>query len=227
MMRILLAEDDVVLSQMISENLGSLGFVVEVSHDGLHAAEFLRAHPFDLLILDWNLPGMTGIELCTLFRKLGRNEPVLMLTSRSGIADKEEGLDSGADDYLTKPFEARELAARVKALLRRPSGYIQKVIRLGEIFVDMEARTLSRAESSLRLPPRELALLEFFMRRPGQVIGSESLLTGVWGSDFDGSEVALRSCLAKLRKALTTLGYEGVIETVHGFGYKFNPPGMS
>ncbi len=226
MARILLAEDDIILSQMILDNLTALGFAVEISHDGIDASEFVRNQSYDLLILDWNLPGMTGIEICTLFRKLGKTEPVLMLTSKSEIADKEKGLDSGADDYLTKPFDFRELAARVKSLLRRPSSYVQKVVRLGDISVDMDARTLSRADASLRLPPRELALLEFFMRRPGHVLGTESLLSGVWGSDFDGSEVALRSCLAKLRKALSTLGYVDLIETVHGFGYRLKLPGQ-
>lgn len=220
MARILLAEDDSFLSQAIIDGLSALGYEVEHADNGNDAEAFVRGHYFDLLILDWNLPGATGLEICRAFRKMGKSEPVLFLTSRADIDDKEDALGSGADDYLTKPFDMRELVARIKSLLRRPSNYIEHSIKLGEIILDLDSRTLTNAEKEVRLQPRELALLEFFIRRPGQVLSNEALLSGVWGADFDGSEVALRSCLAKLRKALATLGYDNVIETIHGFGYR-------
>ncbi|HEY9718309.1 MAG TPA: response regulator transcription factor [Trichormus sp.] len=224
MARILLADDDSMLCDMIADGLSLQGYTIDVVGDGNDAMAFVRSHTFDLLILDWGLPGMTGLEICRNFRQMGKAEPVLFLTGKTDISDKEQGLNSGADDYLTKPFDMRELIVRVRSLLRRPANYFNHLAKIGDVEIDLDARQLRQGEKSLHLQPRELALLEFFLRRPGQVLGSEALLSGVWGSDFDGSEVALRSCLAKLRKALASLGYDNVIETVHGFGYRFKPP---
>ncbi|MBX9687709.1 MAG: response regulator transcription factor [Candidatus Obscuribacterales bacterium] len=224
MARILLAEDDLLLAQTVCTALEAFEYAIEHVSSGDDALQILESQSFDLLILDWNMPGSSGIEVCKQFRKAGKKEPVLMLTSRSGIDDKEEGLYSGADDYLTKPFEVRELLARIKSLLRRPANYADKLLKLGEITVDLDSRILKRDEQLQRLQPRELALLEFFMRRPGQLLSAEAIFTGVWGSDFEGSEIALRSCLAKLRKALASLGYADLIETVHGAGYKLRLP---
>ena len=220
MPRVFIADDDNLLSQMVADQLGAKGFSVDVVSDGETAAEYIRTQSFDLLILDWNMPGMTGVDVCKLYRRLGQSGPVLMLTSRSDIEDKETGLDSGADDYLTKPFEMRELLARVNSLLRRPANYVQKVEKLGHIEIDLEGRTLKRGNSIFRLQPREMALLEFFLRRQGHLLPTNAILSGVWGADFEGSEVALRACLTKLRKVLASLEYENAIETVHGFGYR-------
>lgn len=221
MARILLAEDDALLGQSLLDGLTISGYNVEVAKDGDDAYAFIQSHSFDLLILDWNLPGRSGLEVCRAFRKLGKTEPVLFLTSRVDIDDKSEAFDSGADDYLTKPFHLRELVMRIRALLKRPAKSVSHVAQLAELEIDLDARTLAKGSTVVRLQPRELALLEFFLRRPGQVLGAEALLSGVWGADFEGSEIALRSCLAKLRKALSTFGYGDAIETVHGFGYRF------
>jgi len=227
MARILLAEDDSMLRDMIADTLSLQGYTVDVAADGNDAMAFVRSHVFDLLILDWSLPGVTGLEICRSFRQMGKAEPILFLTAKSAISDKEQGLNSGADDYLTKPFDIRELIVRVKSLLRRPANYFSHLAKIGDMMVDLDARELRCGEKSLHLQPRELALIEFFLRRPGQVLGREALLSGVWGADFDGSEIALRSCLAKVRKALASFGYDNVIETVHGFGYRFTPPTSS
>lgn len=224
MPRILVADDDVLLSDMIADNLAKHGYKTELVRDGGDAMQLVRSQSFDLLILDWNMPGATGIEICRKFRQIGKNEPVIMLTARSEIEDKEEGLYAGADDYLTKPFDIRELIARIKSLLRRPANYMDNLEKLGPITIDFDGRILRKGEIAIRLQPRELDLLQFFMRRPGQLLGAEALLSGVWGSDFEGSEIALRSCLAKLRKALSALGHNDVIQTVHGFGYRFVAP---
>ena len=224
MARILLAEDDSILRDMVADSLSLQGYTVDVAVDGNDAMAFVRSHAFDLLILDWGLPGISGLEICRAFRQMGKAEPILFLTARSDIADKEEGLNTGADDYLTKPFDMRELVVRVKSLLRRPANYHNHLAKIGEVVIDLDARELRRGEKALHVQPRELALVEFFLRRPGQVLSPEALLSGVWGADFDGSEIALRSCLAKVRKALATLGYDNVIETVHGCGYRFKPP---
>lgn len=223
MARILLVEDDVLLSQMIVDKLTPLGFAVEVTHNGKDALAFVGDYSFDLLMLDWDLPEVTGLEICKFYRQKGATGPVLFLTAKTDIADKEAGLDSGADDYLTKPFDMRELIARVKSLLRRPATYVGSTIRNGDLELELETRELKCGANLIRLQPREIALLEFLMRRVGQVLNSETLLAGVWGSDFDGSEIALRSCLAKLRKALAHVGQSDAIETVHGFGYRMKP----
>ena len=223
MARILLVEDNLVLSQALADGLSELGHTVEVANDGDIALVFLKTNTFDLLILDWNIPGKTGLELCGFFRKLGRTEPVLFLTSREDITDKSQAFESGADDYLTKPFHMRELELRVKALLKRPIQSINALLKIADLEINLTDGTLKRAETIIHLQPRELALLEFFLRRPGHVIKAEVLLSGVWGSEFDGSDVALRSCLAKLRKALSAVGMSDAIETVHGYGYRLKP----
>ncbi len=225
MARILIAEDDLMIAEFIGESMIETGHQIEHAANGDDAQQFLETQTFDLLILDWNLPGRSGVELCKSFRKAGKKEPVIILTSRASIDDKEEGFDAGADDYLTKPFDPRELIARVKSLLRRPAEYRESVLVLGEIQIDMDGRTLNRDGTVLKIQPRELALLDFFMRRSGQLLSSEAIFTAVWGSDFEGSEIALRSCLAKLRKILAQLGYKDLIQTVHGSGYKFQKPG--
>ena len=221
MARILVADDDCALTEMIAENLRALDHVVEVANHGDDAEDFAKSHLFDLLILDWNMPGKTGVDICCSYRQQGKSEPILLLTAKSNIADKEEGLYAGADDYLTKPFDLRELMARVSVLLRRPPIYVNKLLSVGDLRLDLEARTVSCRQKTLRFQPRELALLEFLCKRTGQVIGSEALLSAVWGSEFEGTEIALRSCLVKLRKALTALESATSIETVHGFGYRF------
>lgn len=224
MARILLAEDDLYLSQSIASGLSALNYSIDVAHDGLAAEAFVRAHEFDLLILDWNLPGQSGVEVCKTLRRLGRHEPVLFLTSRAEIEAKVEALTSGADDYLTKPFDIRELIARVASLLRRPPAYVTHLSRIGAVTLDLGSHTLQRGEDSVKLRRREMELLEFFVRRPGQVLGPNTILSGVWGADFEGSEIALRSCITRLRKALQQLGYGDVIQNVHGFGYILKLP---
>lgn len=222
MARILVAEDDAILSQTVCAGLSELGYAVELATNGSDAEAFVRYHYFDLLILDWNLPGLSGLEVCRTFRKLGKVEPVLFLTSRSDVDDKVEAFSLGASDYLTKPFHVRELAARVKSLLRRPADYAAESLQIGEISLDLNTRALQREGNVIRLQPREMALLEFLVKRPGQVLGIPVLLSAVWGEEFDGSDMVLRSCVAKLRKALATLGHPDSIQTIHGFGYCFS-----
>jgi DNA-binding response OmpR family regulator len=224
MPRILIAEDDESLSAMILDKLVAIGYAVERTANGTDALALAQSYEFDLLILDWNLPGLSGLEICREIRAKRRTDPILFLTAKTDIADKETGLDSGADDYLTKPFDMRELTARVRSLLRRSPQYVGDVVRFADVTLDRESGQLRNNEKQVHLKPREASLLEFFIRRSGHVLNSEVLLSGVWGTEFDGTEIALRSCLAKLRKALAQLGYEDVIETVHGFGYRFKAP---
>ncbi len=221
---ILVAEDDKLLRNTIVDALTTEGHSVTAAENGSDAIAHCSLSNFDLLILDWNLPERPGIEVCKSYRQAGKAEPILFLTSRSDISDKESAFATGADDYLTKPFQLRELIVRVKALLRRPVALIEDSMPIADAVFNPKAGTISRHKTIARLQPREAELLEFFLKRPNQVIRAEAVMAAVWGSDFDGSEVALRACLARVRKSLAIFGLEKSIETVHGFGYQYKTP---
>lgn len=182
----------------------------------------LRVNEYDLIILDWQLPGMTGVELCKNYRNRGGESPVMMLTARSSIDDREQGLDSGADDYLCKPFALKELSARVRALLRRSSKASSNVLELRDICLDPSSLRVTKAGKSVHLEPKEFALLEFFLRHPDTVFSADALLTRVWESDTEASPEAIRTYIRGLRKKLSTKDEPSLITTVHGLGYKFN-----
>jgi two-component system, OmpR family, response regulator len=175
---------------------------------------------YDVIVLDWDLPGATGVEICTSFRAKGGNTPIIMLTGKSTLRDKEEGLDSGADDYLTKPFHIKELSARIRALLRRPLSVTGNTLKVGDITLCPISYKVTKAEQEVQLLPREFALLEFLMRHPGQVFGAEALLDRVWNSDSEASPDALRTCMKRLRKKIESPEGDSIIKTVHGVGYK-------
>lgn len=224
MSTLLLAEDDESLRSAVTQALQVEGHNVSAASTGAEAIALCEMARFDLLILDWNMPEHSGVEVCRAYRKQGKAEPVLFLTSRSDIMDKEAAFAGGADDYLTKPFQLKELLLRVRALLRRPVAIIEEQIRLADVAFDRKSGLLSRGTVQIRLQPREAELLLFFIKHPRQVVNADGVRTAVWGSEFEGSDVAFRACLAKVRKALGSFELERSIETVHGFGYKFNPP---
>ncbi|MBX9720755.1 MAG: response regulator transcription factor [Candidatus Obscuribacterales bacterium] len=224
---ILVAEDDKLLRNTIVDALTTEGHTITAAQNGSDAIALCSIGNFDLLILDWNLPERPGIDVCKSYRQAGKAEPILFLTSRSDINDKESAFASGADDYLTKPFQLRELLVRVKALLRRPIALIEDTIPIADAIFDPKAGTIKRIDTIAKLQPREAELLAFFLKRPNQVIRADAVMAAVWGADFEGSEVALRACLAKVRKALGNFGLEKSIETVHGFGYQFKTPSQS
>lgn len=222
MARVLLVEDDKDLAQVIDELMKSENHILKTVHDGLEGSKCIAEDSFDLMILDWNLPGKTGIELCAEFRKNGGKTPVLMMTGKGDVNDKELGLDSGADDYVTKPFEMRELAARVRALLRRRVIETKSsVISSGNISIDPSRHKAYVGGEEVKLLPKEFALLEFFMRNPLHVFSSEQLMNQVWKSEADASDQVVRQCLMRLRKKVDRDG--NVIKTVHGVGYKCEP----
>lgn len=220
MAKILLVEDDRDLSAIISDELKFQKHLVEAVHDGPSGDEQLRFYDFDLVILDWDLPGKPGVEICKEFRSRGGKTPVLMLTGKSSIVEKETGLDAGADDYLTKPFDMKELGARVRALLRRPTGYAPTVLKAGEIELDPSTFKVKRKGEEVRLLPKEFALLEFLMRHKGQVFTAEAILNRVWPSESDATPESFRTCLKRLRQKIDLPGETSVIRTVHGLGYQ-------
>jgi two-component system OmpR family response regulator len=171
------------------------------------------------VILDWQLPGMSGVDVLKQFRNQGGSTPVLMLTGKGNIEEKEQGLDSGADDYLTKPFHFKELSARLRAMLRRPAVTTGNQLKLRGIELDLAARKVSREGEEVHLLPKELALLEFLLRHPNEVFSPEALLDRVWHSESDSSVDTVYTTMRTLRKKISTEKSGALIKTVHGLGY--------
>lgn len=221
MSRILIVEDEEGLSGAIKEWLEEEFYVVKVVADGLEAVELLKSSVFELIILDLMLPGLSGIEVCKQFRSLGGKTPILMLTAKSTMLAKEEGLDSGADDYLTKPCNLRELSARVRALLRRPLSSPIIILEAGDVKLDTNSRTVSKGGAPLKLLPKEFILLEVLLKHKGQTMSTESLIEHVWGTHSAITPETVRSHVKALRKKVDGKSSEGsVINTVHGMGYR-------
>ncbi len=222
MAKILVVEDDVDFALTVEHALSSANHTVEMAHDGESAMEFLRQGQYDLIILDWQLPDIEGIEVLAKFRARGGSTPVLMLTGKSQIKDKEVGLDGGADDYLTKPFDTRELAARIRALLRRQTVAPTSNLSLHDIVLDPVKHRLTKGGQEVHLQPRDFALLEFLMRHPDEIFSSEALLTRVWHQDSDASSAGLRAAMVRIRKAVDdpAENTKSLIENVARVGYR-------
>jgi len=219
MAKILIVEDDTQLADTIREWLSFEHHTVEMAHDGAMAWEYMQSYSFDVVILDWDLPSMDGLELCRKFRARGGASPILFLTGKTAISDREIGLDSGADDYLVKPFHFKELLARIRALLRRPPVSQENVLTIGNISLDQAIHRVTMNNEEVRLQPKEFSLLEFLMRHPNQVFGSRALLDAVWTSESEASEDVVRTYVKTLRRKITTAGEPCLIQTVHGVGY--------
>jgi DNA-binding response OmpR family regulator len=220
MAKILLVEDDEDLATTVSEWLSFEHHTVESVRNGTDARERLRMCTYDIIILDWNLPDVSGIEICKKFRADQGTTPIIMLTGKSSIAEREEGLDSGADDYLTKPFAMKELSARLRALLRRPALIRADVLKVKDVELDSVKHRVSRAGEEIDLLPKEFALLEFLMKNEDQVFSSEELLRRVWHTDSDATAEAIRTCLKRLRRKLGETEDNSIIETIYGVGYR-------
>lgn len=224
MAKVLVIEDDLSLSRMIRDWLAIEHHNIETVADGKQGLEKLQYYQYDLVIMDWQLPGMEGVQILKEFRGGGGITPVLMLTGKNTIVDKEQGLDSGADDYLTKPFHMKELSARIRALLRRPTVMVGNILTAGKFSLDPTNHVVTRAGVELKLLPKEFALLEFLMRHPNQVFSADALLNRVWASESDATIDALTSCIKRLRKKVDVEGEPSCVKTVHGVGYKMEVP---
>ncbi|MBX9573152.1 MAG: response regulator transcription factor [Candidatus Obscuribacterales bacterium] len=217
MAKILIVEDNEDLANTVRTFLMFEHHTVEHLVDGQEASDHLRTFQYELIILDWSLPNLSGLDILKRFRSLGGTTPVLMLTGHDTVSEKEAGLDSGADDYLTKPFHMKELGARVRALLRRPAAVNSNVLEAGNITIDTAKYRVTVNGEPMTLVPREFQLLEFFMRHPNQVFSPEALLNRVWPSDSEATTEALRTALKRLRKKVDPDG--NLLRTVHGVGY--------
>jgi DNA-binding response OmpR family regulator len=222
MAKILLIEDELDIAKLVRDWLEAELHLVEIVDDGLVGMHRLMTHAYDLIILDLQLPGMGGIDICRQFRQRRGATPILMLTAKSTIDDKEEGFQSGADDYLTKPFHLKELAARVRVLLRRPLAEHASTLRAGAVVLDpVECKVLKNGQD-VHLLPKEYRLLEFFMRHPNHVFSAEVLFDRVWESDADAALDTVRGHIMRLRTKLDTPGTPSIISTVRRLGYKLN-----
>ncbi len=222
MKRVLIVEDSPKILESLCDMLAAKGFSVSSARLLSEAREKLRRqNDFDLLILDWELPDGSGVDLCREYRDHKGASPVLILTARVSIDDKEEGLDSGADDYLCKPFSVAELLARVESLLKRP----RKFISPSAAALDFEKSTFSwKKQVEIELPSTELHLLEFLMRHPSRVFSAKELLEKVWPDASDTTELGVRACIHRLKERLNLAGCPDLLKSSKGFGYSFSLP---
>ena len=223
-LRILVVEDDAAIAELVRYNLEAEGLRPTIALTGEEAELQVAEDRFDLIVLDWMLPGLSGIELCRRLRRLDalRSVPILMLTARGEEGDRVRGLSTGADDYVVKPFSLPELVARVKALLRRAApSRVADNLRAGDIVLNRTAHRVTRREREVHLGPTEFKLLAFFMENTGRVLSRQQLLDGVWGRDafIDGRTVDVH--VGRLRKALIRGSDSDPIRTVRGAGYAF------
>lgn len=223
MAKILIIEDDRDLCGSIRDLLVMEHHIVETSHSGAEGQARLRNSKYDVVIVDWMLPVITGVEVCESFRKGGGKTPILMLTGKDTITDKEQGFGAGVDDYLTKPFAMSELVMRVRALLRRPEQIADTILKARNIVLDPGSFSVSKDGKELKLLPKEFAVLQFFMRHPKQVFSAEALLERLWMSERHVSEEAVTACIRRLRKKIESPDEPELIKTIHSVGYRFEP----
>lgn len=222
MAKVLIIEDDPSVASSLLDWMEGNGYQAEVAYDGAEGLEFLQQRGYDLAIVDWQLPSMSGPSICKNYRRSGGKTPMLMLTQKSTVEDKETGLDSGADDYLPKPFDVRELGARVRALLRRSTELFDSRLSSGKIELDAAAFKVTVLGKTSQLVAREFALLEFLLRHPGAYFTADRLIDHVWESSLEVGHEALRTCVSRIRSKLDEEGKPSVIENSKGLGYKIN-----
>jgi len=219
-MRLLVVEDEQRLAAGLRKGLEAEGFAVDVVHSGTDAIWMAQEIPFDAIVLDIMLPGANGYDVCTTLRSEGNWTPILILTAKDGIIDEIQGLDTGADDYLSKPFSHALLIARLRALLRRGARPRPTVLEVGDLRLDPAARRVWLRGMETPFTAREFAVLEFFVRHPDEVLAKQDILDHVWDFDFDGDPNIIEVYVRRLRAKLQRTPSRPVIETVRGAGYR-------
>ncbi len=219
-MRVLIVEDELKMAGLLRRGLEEEGYAVDVARTGTDAIWAGSETPYDAIVLDVMLPDVDGFEVCRRLRAAGRWSPVLMLTARTGVGDRVAGLDAGADDYLTKPFSFGELFARLRALVRRGAGERPAILRVGDLALDPATRRVTRGGVPVELTAKELALLEYFMRRPGEVLTRSRMLEHVWDYGYDGDSNVVDVYVRYLREKIDRPFRRDTIETVRGSGYR-------
>jgi two-component system, OmpR family, response regulator len=219
-MRILVVEDEVKMAGLLKRGLEEEGYAVDVHRTGSDGVWAGAENPYDAIVLDGMLPDVDGFEVCRRLRDGGQWAPVLMLTARTGVRDRVAGLDAGADDYLTKPFSFTELFARLRALVRRGAGERPAVLRTGDLALDPASQRVTRAGVAVELTAKELALLEYFMRRPGEVLTRSRIIEHVWDFGYDGNSNIVDVYVRYLREKIDRPFHRDTIETLRGSGYR-------
>ncbi len=219
----LVVEDETGLADAVAEGLGAEGFTVEVAYDGLDGLWRAQERSYAAIVLDLLLPGMNGFEVCRSLRAGGVQTPILVLTAKDGEWDEAEALDTGADDFLSKPFSFVVLVARLRALLRRGAARPGEALEVGDLVLDTATRRCSRGGAPIELTARELDVLEALMRRSDEVASSASLLDEVWGHDFDGDPNVVRVYVGYLRRKIDAPFGRASLQTLRGRGYRLVP----
>lgn len=218
-MRLLFAEDDRDISKAVQTLLERSGYSVDAVYNGQDALDYIEQADYDGVILDWMMPKKTGIEVLAQMRSNGITTPVLMLTARDAIEDRVEGLDTGADDYLPKPFAASELLARIRAMLRRKVDYQHDVIKYADIELDKSAMTITCGKKSVSLNNKAFQLIEMLVEHPGAVLSIDQIMERIWGWDSDAEVNVVWVNISTLRKKLTEIGAHLKIKAIRGVGY--------
>lgn len=218
-MRVLLIEDDVAIARLLKEGLEDEAYAVDIAHDGSEGYRTAAAD-YDVIILDIMLPGMNGYEVCRTLRNDGDKTPILMLTARDTERYIVEGLDTGADDYLAKPFSFDVLLARIRALLRRPNEKLEEILQVGDLKLDPSSKKVTRASQEINLTAKEYGVLEYLMRNKGKVLSKEQIISHVWDFDADVLPNNVELFIMFLRRKIDKPFKSKLIHTVSGFGYK-------
>ena len=224
-MRILVIEDERTLAGFVEQSLRSEGYAVTVAHDGLQGELEALTGDYGLVLLDVMLPGKGGLAILDAIRAVKPDLRVILVTARGAVEQRVEGLDRGANDYVTKPFSLEELLARVRAQLRNPSQREASALEAGDIRLDLRTRRVDRSGREIRLTAREFELLAYLARHPDQVLSREQILNAVWGYDFDPGTKVLEVYIGYLRRKLGADNGDGPIETVRNVGYRLRAPG--
>ncbi len=229
-MRILLVDDEAEMADPLSLMLKREGYQVDVAYDGDRGTVMATASPYDLLILDWMMPGRSGIDICRSLRESGQTTPVLLLTAKDTIDDRVAGLDAGADDYLIKPFELRELMARVRALLRRPNSPASspsgsQTLSINGLTLDIPNQIAHRNDRAIELSEKETQLLACLMQQPNQLLTHDQIYQSVWKDGEIPSSNALAAQIRLLRRKIDTPDEDPLIQSVYGKGYRFGATG--
>ena len=219
-MRVLLIEDDVTIARLLKEGLEDESYAVDVANDGSEGYRTAVADDYDVIILDIMLPEMNGYEVCRALRNDGNKTPILMLTARDTERDIVEGLDTGADDYLAKPFSFDVLLARIRALLRRPNEKLEEILQVGDLKLDPSSKKVTRASQEINLTAKEYGVLEYLMRNKGKVLSKEQIISHVWDFDADVLPNNVELFIMFLRRKIDKPFKSKLIHTVSGFGYK-------
>lgn len=218
-MRVLVAEDEKELNRLITRRLEDEHYAVDSVYDGTSALDYLNSADYDIAVLDIMMPGLDGISVVKQYRQAGGAAPVLFLTARDSVSDRVTGLDSGADDYLVKPFSFQELLARLRALVRRKNENRKSTLELADLYVDLYSRKVTRGGKEIDLSSKEFAILEYLMMNEGRVLERESIRTHVWSWDYDGESNVVDVYIRFLRKKIDDGFQKKLIHTVRGAGY--------